>query len=89
MRRSYPVSYIVFQAGPQDLQTGLPDLLFYLRLHLRPHLGYRQRHPHQQLLPSDDLELVIGLPVFRLVFVSQVSTKPVASSQPSKSGATP
>jgi hypothetical protein len=32
---------------------------------------------------------VIGLPVFRLVFVSQVSTKPVASSQPSKSGATP
>lgn len=30
-----------------------------------------RRHPHQQLLPSDDLELVTGLAVFPLVIVSQ------------------
>src|SRR5713226_6114629 len=70
MRRSYPVSYFVFQDGAQNLQPGLPGQLLYLRLHLCPHLGYRQRHPHQQLLPSDDLELVIGLALFALVFVS-------------------
>ena len=69
MRRSHPVSYFVFQNGSQNLQTGLPGQLFHLRLHLGPHLGYRQRHPHQQLLPTDNLELVIGLAVFPLVFL--------------------
>ena len=64
------MSDFVFQNGAQDLQPGLPGQLFHLRLHFRPHLGYRQRHPHQQLLPSDDLELVIGLALFPLVFVS-------------------
>jgi hypothetical protein len=59
----------VFQDGAQDLQPGLPGQLFHLRLHLRPHLGYRQRHPHQQLLPSRDLELVIGLALFPLVIL--------------------
>jgi len=29
------------------------------------HLGYRQGYPHQQLLPSGNLELVIGLALFR------------------------
>jgi len=70
MRRPYPVRDFVFQNGAQDLQPGLPGQFFYLRLHLGPHLGYWQGHPHQQLLPSDDLELVIGLAVFPLVFVS-------------------
>jgi hypothetical protein len=60
----------VFQDGAQNLQPGLPGQLFHLSLHLRPHLGYRQRHPHQQLLSSDHFELVIGLAVFPLVFVS-------------------
>ncbi len=60
----------VFQDGPQDLQPSFPGQLFYLCLHLRPHLGYRQRDPHQQLLPSHHLELVIGLVLFPLVFVS-------------------
>jgi hypothetical protein len=70
MRRSHPERDFVFQDGAQDLQPGLPSQLFYLRLHLCPHLGDRQRHPHQQFLPSDDLELVIGLAFFPLVFVS-------------------
>jgi hypothetical protein len=70
MRRPYPASYFVFQNSSQDLQPGLPGQLFQLSLHLRPHLGHRQRHPHQQLLPSDDFELVIGLAVFPQVFVS-------------------
>ena len=69
MRRSYPAGDFVFQNGAQDLQPGLPGQLFHLRLHLRPHLGYRQRHLHQQLLPSDDFELVIGLTVIALVFL--------------------
>jgi hypothetical protein len=67
---SYPVRDFVFQDGSQNLQPGLPGQLFYLRLHLRPHLGYRRRHPHHQLLPSHDRELVIGLALFPLVFVS-------------------
>jgi len=54
----------IFQNGAQDLQPGLPGQLFHLRLHLRPYLGYWQRHPHQQLLPSDDLQLVIDLRSF-------------------------
>jgi hypothetical protein len=62
--------YFVLQNGSQDLQPGLPGQLFHLRLHLCPHLGYRQRHLHHQLLPLDDLELVIGLAVFPLVFLS-------------------
>ncbi len=70
MRRSYPASDFIFQDGSQNLQPGLPGQLLYLRLHLRPHLGHRQRHTHHQLLPSDDLELVIGLALFPLVFVS-------------------
>jgi hypothetical protein len=45
-------------------------VLYNLRLHLCPHLRERQRHTHQQLLPSDGFELVIGLAVFPLVFVS-------------------
>src|SRR6266567_583783 len=69
MRRSHPVSYFVFQNGSQDLQSSLPGQLFHLRLHLGPHLGHRQRHPHQQLLPSHDLELVIGLALFPLVIL--------------------
>ena len=64
--------------GVQKLATAL-DRMFvwldrnriHLGLHLRPDLSHRQRHPHQQLLPSDHLELVIGLPVFPLLFVSQ------------------
>jgi hypothetical protein len=60
----------VFQDGPQDLQPSFPRQLFHLRLHLRPHLGDRQRHPHQQLLPSYHLELVIGLALFPLVILS-------------------
>src|SRR5215469_11303937 len=35
-----------------------------------PHLGHRQRHPHQQLLPSHYLKLVIGLARFPLVILS-------------------
>jgi hypothetical protein len=70
MRRPYSARYFVFQNGAQDLQPGLPGQLFHLRLHLCPHLGYRQRHPHQQFFPADHLELVIGLAVLPLVFVS-------------------
>src|SRR4029077_13203632 len=70
MRRSYPASDFIFQDGSQDLQPGLPGPLFYLCLHLRPHLCQWQRYPHQQLLPTDNLELVIGLALFPLVFVS-------------------
>ena len=70
MRRSYPAGDFVFQDGAQDLQPGLPGQLFHLRLQLGPHLGHGQRHPHHQLLPSHDLEVVIGLPVFPLVIVS-------------------
>src|SRR5580700_6070205 len=70
MRRSYPMRDFVFQNGAQDLQPGLAGQLFHLRLHLGPHLGYGQRHPHHQLLPSDDLKVVIGLTVFLLVIVS-------------------
>src|SRR5215469_9136764 len=40
------------------------------RLHLRPHLGHRQRYPYQQILPLDDLKLVIGLANLPLVFLS-------------------
>jgi hypothetical protein len=60
----------VFQDGAQDLQSRLPGQLLHLRLHLRPQLGHRQRHPHQHLLPAHDLELVIGLVLFTLVIVS-------------------
>src|SRR3984893_12760724 len=35
-----------------------------------PILAASNAHPHHQLLPSDDLQLVIGLAVFPLVFVS-------------------
>ena len=59
----------VFQNGAQNLQPSLPGQLFHLRLHLCPHLGYRQRHPHQQLLSSHHLELVIGLALFPLVIL--------------------
>ena len=69
MRRSYSARDFVFQDGAQDLQSGLPGQLFYLRLHLGPHFGHRQRHPHQQLLPSHHLELVIGLALFPLVIL--------------------
>jgi hypothetical protein len=62
--------HFIFQYGPQDLQPSFPGQLFHLCLHLRPHLGDGQRHPHQQLLLSHDLELVIGLALFPLVFVS-------------------
>jgi hypothetical protein len=34
MRRSYSARLFVFQDGAQDLQSGLPGQLFYLRLHL-------------------------------------------------------
>jgi hypothetical protein len=69
MRRSYPAADFVFQNGPQDLQPGLPGQLFHLRLHLGPHLGHRQGHPHQQLLLSDYLKLVIGLMLLALIFL--------------------
>jgi hypothetical protein len=70
MRWSYSARDFVVQDGAQDLHSGLPGHLFYLRLHLGSHLGHRQRHPHQQLLPSHDLELVIGLALFPLVILS-------------------
>ncbi len=70
MRRSDSARHFVFQDGAQNLQPGLPRQLFHLRLQFAPHLGYRQRHLHQQLLPTDDLKLGIGLVVFALVFVS-------------------
>jgi hypothetical protein len=70
MRRSHPARHFVFQDGAQNLQPGLPRQLFHLRLQFAPHLGDRQRHLHQQLLPTDDLKLGIGLVVFALVFVS-------------------
>jgi len=70
MGRSYPARDFVFQDGAQNLQPGLPRQLFHLRLQFAPHLGYRQRHLHHQLLPSEDVELVIGLLLFRLVIVS-------------------
>ena len=70
MRRPHPTRDFVFQDGAQDLQAGLPGQLFYLRLQLGPHLGHRQRHPHHQLLPSHHLELVIGLALFPLIFLS-------------------
>jgi hypothetical protein len=61
MRRHHSARDFVFQDGPQDLQPGLPGQLFYLRLHLGPYLGHWQWHPHQQLLPSHHLELVLDL----------------------------
>ena len=70
MRWSYPTGDFVFQDGAEDLQPCLTGQLFHLRLHLGPHLGHRQRHPHQQLSPSHHLELVIGLALFPLVIVS-------------------
>jgi hypothetical protein len=70
MLRSHPARDFVFQNSSQDLQPGLPGQLFHLSLHLRPHLGYRQGHPHHQLLPLHDLVLVIGLALFPLVSVS-------------------
>lgn len=73
-RRRYSASDFVFQDGAQNLQSGLPGQLFYLRLDLGPHLGHRQRHPHQQLLPSCDLELVIGPALFPLVILSHGGT---------------
>ncbi len=75
MRRPHTTSNFVFQDGPQDLQPGLPGQLFHLHLHLCPHLGHWQRHPHQQLLPSDDLKLVIGLALFPLVQLEVVSAR--------------
>jgi len=70
MGRSHSASDFVFQDGPQNLQTGLPSQLFHPRLHLCPRLGHRQRHLHQQLLPSDYFKLVIGLVLFPLVILS-------------------
>jgi len=70
MRRPYPASHFVFQDGSRNLQPRLPGQLLHLRLHLRSHLGHRQRHTHQQLLPADNLKLVIGLTLFPLVILS-------------------
>jgi hypothetical protein len=49
VRRSHPVRYFVFQDGSQDLQPGLPGQLFYLCLHLGPHLGYRHNFDIPQI----------------------------------------
>jgi hypothetical protein len=69
--------------GPTRRVTSFPGWLLgfvarlarsALRLHLRLHLGDRQRHPQHQLLPADNLELVIGLALIPLVFVSHGSS---------------
>jgi hypothetical protein len=69
MRRPHPTRDSVLQDGTQDLQPHLTCELFDLRLHLGSHLGHRQRRPHQQLLPSHHLELVIGLALFPLIIL--------------------
>ena len=63
--------YFVFQNGPQDLQPRLPGQLFYLCLHLRPHLSQWQRYPHQQLVSSPrspTVGVAIDSQIFNLYF---------------------
>lgn len=51
----------------RDLQSSFPCQLFHWYLHLCLQNSHRQQHPHQQLLRSDDLELVIGLALHPLL----------------------